>query len=140
MMANNEVYNTDEDKAKLFNEYFLEVQSLPDQPEDPIFDEQEQPENTIELITIAPKDVEDSLKCLDPNKAYGPDGISPKMLKEGGPAIVTILTKIFNLSLSKGIFPSSWKLANVCPIYKKAEEFFTKNYRHFPTVNHHESL
>ena len=43
--------------------------------------------------------------------------------------MVNILTKIFNLSLTKGIFPSSWKLANVCPIFKKAEEFFTKNYR-----------
>jgi hypothetical protein len=51
------------------------------------------------------------------------------MLKEGGPSIVNILTKIFNLSLTKGIFPTSWKLANVCPIYKKAEEFLTQNYR-----------
>jgi hypothetical protein len=129
MMSNNEVYKTDEDKAKLFNDYFLEVQSLPNQPDNPIFEERPEPENTIEMVTIIPKDVEDVLKCLDPNKAYGPDGISPKMLKEGGPAIVNILTKLFNLSLAKGIFPSSWKMANVCPILKKAEEFFTKNYR-----------
>ena len=129
MMSNNEVYKTDEDKAKLFNDYFLEVQSLPNQPDNPIFEERPEPENTIEMVTIIPKDVEDVLKCLDPNKAYGPDGISPKMLKEGGPAIVNILTKLFNLSLAKGIFPSSWKMANVCPIFKKAEEFFTKNYR-----------
>ena len=129
MMSNNEVFNTDEEKAILFNKYFVEVQSLPDQPDDPIFEDQPEPTNTIEMITITPKDVEDTLKCLNPNKAYGPDGISPKMLKEGGPSLVNILTQIFNLSLSKGIFPSSWKLANVCPIYKKAEEFVTKNYR-----------
>jgi hypothetical protein len=129
MVADNEVYSTDEDKAKLFNDYFVKVQSLPNQPEDPEFEDEVPPQETIEMITITPKDVEDTLKCLDPNKAYGPDGISPRMLKEGGPAIVNILTKIFNLSLTKGIFPSCWKLANVCPIFKKAEEFFTQNYR-----------
>ena len=129
MMANNEVHNTDEEKAKLFNDYFLEVQSLPNQPEDPMFEEQEEPNETIEMITITNKDVDDTLKCLDTNKAYGPDGISPKVLKEGRPALVNIITKIFNLSLTKGIFPAAWKRANVCPIYKKAEEFFTMNYR-----------
>ena len=129
MMSGDEVFNTDDEKAKLFNDHFLEVQSLPNQPTTPEFDEDEDPENIIDLITILPKDVDDALKCLDPNKAYGPDGISPKMLKEGGPALVNILTKIFNLSLTKGIFPSSWKMANVCPIFKKAEEFFTRNYR-----------
>ena len=51
------------------------------------------------------------------------------MLKEGGPALITFLTKLFNLSLTKGIFPSPWKLANVCPIYKKAEAFFAQNYK-----------
>jgi hypothetical protein len=33
MLRGDEVFNTDEAKAKLFNDYFLEVQSLPNQPE-----------------------------------------------------------------------------------------------------------
>ena len=126
ILSGDEVYNTDEAKAKLFNDYFLEVQSLPNQPDNPTFEEQDEPDNTIDMITIVPSDVEDVLKCLNPNKAYGPDGISPRVLKEGGPVLVSILTKLFNLSLTKGIFPSTWKMANVCPIFKKAEEFFTK--------------
>ena len=120
MLSDNEIHNTDEGKAKLFNDYFLEVQSLPNEPESPIFEEQEPPEQTLEMITILPKDVDDILKCLNPDKAYGPDGISPRVLKEGRPALVPILTKMFNLSLTKGIFPTSWKMANVCPIYKKS--------------------
>jgi hypothetical protein len=107
MMANNEIHNSDEEKAKLFNDYFLEVQSLPNQPVDPIFEEQEPPDETLEMITISEKDVDDALKCLDTNKAYGPDGISPKVLKEGRPALVNILTKIFNLSLTKAFFPTA---------------------------------
>ena len=29
------------------------------------------------------------------------------------------LTRLFNYSLHRGIFPSTWKLAHVCPIFKK---------------------
>ena len=123
-------HNNDTDKANLFNTYFTGVQSLPDEPnpsnlpEHPI--DPEAP--SLAEITATKKDVKDLLSILDVNKAYGPDGISPKVLIEGAPAIIDSITKIFNLSLSQGIFPNSWKLANVVPIYKKAEEFFTSNY------------
>jgi hypothetical protein len=33
------------------------------------------------------------------------------------------------LSITKGIFPALWKRANVLPIFKKAEQFLTSNYR-----------
>jgi hypothetical protein len=69
------------------------------------------------------------LSTLNPNKAYGPDGISPRILKEARPAITKVLTRIFNLSITKGIFPALWKRANVLPIFKKAEQFLTSNYR-----------
>ena len=39
------------------------------------------------------------------------------------------LTKLFNLSLFTEIFPDLWKKANVSPLYKKAEDFVTSNYR-----------
>jgi hypothetical protein len=129
MIADDQIYDTDEAKSELFNNYFVDVQSLPNEPDANTLEDQPDPENTLEIITATEKDVDDILKCLNTNKAYGPDGISPKVLKEGRPAIVSILTKLFNLSLTKGIFPTSWKKANVCPLYKKAEEFFTNNYR-----------
>jgi hypothetical protein len=33
------------------------------------------------------------------------------------------------MSLFLEVFPAIWKKANVCPIYKKAEDYFTSNYR-----------
>jgi hypothetical protein len=33
------------------------------------------------------------------------------------------------MSLVLEVFPAIWKKANVCPIYKKAEDYFTNNYR-----------
>ena len=63
------------------------------------------------------------------NKAYGPDGMSPKFIKMGGNCLVKPLTKLFNLSLSIGKFPSIWKQANVLPLYKKGDKHLRNNYR-----------
>ena len=58
-----------------------------------------------------------------------PDNISPKLIKEAGSTIVKILAEIFNKSLQLAKFPLKWKQANVLPIYKKAEDYITTNYR-----------
>ena len=70
-------------------------------------------------ITATTHDVLVILKSLDTNKATGADGISPKMLKEAAPAIAESLTKLINMSLDCKIFPKSWKLANVLPLFQK---------------------
>ena len=120
---------SDKEKAQAFNETYLESSNLTgdnfDLDETEITCEHE----TLDTIEISERDVEDVLKCIDTNKAYGPDDISPKLLKEAGPSIVKILTKIFNKSLQLAKFPALWKKANVLPIYKKAEDFITTNYR-----------
>jgi hypothetical protein len=126
---NGTIHDKDTDKANLFNEYFTGIQSIQSVP--PVLEDlQDDPAGPhLDTITATEQDVTDLLSILDVNKAYGPDDISPKVLKEGAPMIVKSITKLFNLSLEIGIFPTSWKLANVVPIYKKAEEFFTSNYR-----------
>jgi hypothetical protein len=125
------IHNDDEGKAALFNEYFTGVQTLSSDPTVDNLPDQNLDETGPHLdnISATTKDVKDLLSILNVTKAYGPDNIGPKLLKEAAPSITASLVKLFNLSLSKGIFPSSWKLANVVPIYKKAEEFFAMNYR-----------
>ena len=51
------------------------------------------------------------------------------MLKKAGNAIVPSLTRLFNLSLEKHIFPDTWKKANVTPIHKKNDNALVDNYR-----------
>jgi hypothetical protein len=75
--------------------------------------------DTLSSITVTEKDVGDILSTINQNKAYGPDGISPRLLKEGGPSIVKVLTRLFNRSLELAKFPLTWKRANVLPIYNK---------------------
>ena len=71
-------------------------------------------------INITDKGVEGLFKGLNPNKASGPDEISPRLLKELHAEIAPILTKIYRSSLSTGIVPNDWKTALVAPVYKKA--------------------
>ena len=71
----------------------------------------------------------DILKSLDPNKASGADGISPRMLQYTASSICPSLTRLFNISLEQKIYPSVWKNANVTPLYKKGNASLFSNYR-----------
>ena len=80
-------------------------------------------------INITIEDVTDQIKALDANKAFGPDLISPRFLKEGGPAIAESLFALFNMSLHLRKVPKLWKMANVVPIHKKEGKSGINNYR-----------
>ena len=54
------------------------------------------------------------------SQAVGEDGIPESIVLKALPTIGPILTKIFNASLSTGIFPSSWKKAHLVPLKKTA--------------------
>ena len=89
------------------------------------------PKNVIGMpeITITVNGVEGLLKGLNPNKASGPDEISPRLLKELYVELAPILTKIYRSSLSTGIVPEDWKTALVAPVYKKGPKCKPSYYR-----------
>lgn len=129
--VNDEILVDTKEKANAFNEYFSSVteindlnQVLPDNDPSIINNE-----NCLNQVTITEQDVLDQLKILDINKAYGPDSISPKILKEAAHVLAPSLCKIFNASLIFGKIPSIWKEANVLPLYKKGSPADISNYR-----------
>ena len=83
----------------------------------------------INNINITESDVVDLLNILDISKAIGPDGISPRILKERASILRYPLCKIFNISQRSGVFPFDWKKANVCPVFKKDSPALLQNYR-----------
>ena len=66
---------------------------------------------------------------LDVNKASGPDGISPIMLKRTAHSIAPSLTALFNISIRLGQFPELWKTSSVVPIPKSSSHKEASNYR-----------
>ncbi len=83
----------------------------------------------LDNIEILQSDVYDTLMSLNTKKATGPDNIGNLFLKNCAPSISHVLTRIFNLSLSLGQFPDSWKIAHIVPIHKKGSVHDYKMYR-----------
>ena len=75
-------------------DFFL-AQSKIDTAHASLPEKNECPMNTISDINFTEHDVSDLLKCLDINKAHGPDLVSAKMLKEAGSSIVPSLYRMF---------------------------------------------
>ena len=69
------------------------------------------------------------LRSVKIAKATGLDKISNKILKLAAPVIYKSLTDLFNFSITSGEFPSDWKVAKVCPLFKSGEKCNANNYR-----------
>lgn len=84
---------------------------------------------TMEGLRIDTDGVLKLLKELNPNKATGPDGISPRLLKEAADIVAAPLRNIFQKSLQTSSVPDDWRRANVTPIFKKGDKYKPENYR-----------
>ena len=62
--------------------------------------------------------IEFQLTKLHRSKAAGLDNLPPGLLKELAKEISSSLCYIINRSMKTGVFPLSWKIAKVTPLYK----------------------
>lgn len=110
----------DYEKATLFNDYFanqakLDIPITHTIPQNNI---RHTSVPTLGVIETSEREVLRILNSLDANKSTGPDKIPVKILKLSALIIAEPLSKLFNKSLSTGIYPSIFKQANVKPIFK----------------------
>ena len=68
-------------------------------------------------------------------KASGPDGIHNRILCKGAAQLAYPLGDLFNASLNLCAVPSSWKMSNVCPIFKGGDPSIPSNYRPVSLLN-----
>ena len=68
-------------------------------------------------------------KLADPHKATGHDGIPAKILRDCSKELALPLANLFNTSIVFERFPSEWKLAEVCSVFKKDDPSNICNYR-----------
>ena len=88
--------------------------------------------NSISQFNFVPTTVQDTQKMignLPSGKATGPDDINVRVLKLVASVLCEPLTRLFDLSLEKGCFPSKWKIARVTPLHKDGARDNRDNYR-----------
>ncbi|MES9976167.1 MAG: reverse transcriptase family protein [Candidatus Thiodiazotropha sp.] len=76
--------------------------------------------------------VDETLKYLlktNINKAAGPDGVHPAIIKPVAPVIAPHVARLFQESLTEGVLPNDWKMASVTPIHKGGRKEDANNYR-----------
>lgn len=78
---------------------------------------------------ITVMDVFNSIENININLSAGPDKLPVQVLKNCKFILSYILTKLFNLSLSSGTFPSQWKTSHVTPVFKNGDKSLVNNYR-----------
>ena len=79
------------------------------------------------MITI--EEVKKEIRKLDPKKSPGFDDVTAIFLQISEELFATPLCRIFNMSMSSGIYPDKLKIAKVIPIYKKYKKCDVSNYR-----------
>ena len=112
-----EVLTSPQDKANLFGDNFVSNSTLNDEGHLlPAF-----PSRTATVVSnplITPKKIARTIHSLDASKATGPDGIPAIVWKMCSPELSpSILAKLFKC-LAVSVFPSSWKVASIVPVFK----------------------
>ena len=75
------------------------------------------------------REVEKKLKSIKADGAPGPDKVWSKVLHSMADILAGPLAIIYNRLLEEGMVPNIWRMANVCPIFKKGSKGDPANYR-----------
>nr|KAG5700341.1 hypothetical protein BaRGS_029593 [Batillaria attramentaria] len=82
-----------------------------------------------ELPVITEEEVRAVLKRINTRKAHGPDNISGTLLRHCHQELASVLTTLYNWSLSIHTVPSLWKTAAITPVPKNNRPVQLNDYR-----------
>lgn len=127
-LSNGDLTQTDKETASELNRYFASVFIKYIDWKGLMPDDLEKKETKVDLemdeISFDEDIVRQKLQQLHENKAPGPDGLHPMVLKQCADSLAKPLSLIFELSYHTGCVPEDWKTATVTPSTKK--EVYTK--------------
>ena len=78
---------------------------------------------------ITSAEVPQACGTLKNRKAPSKDGITNEIIRASLPEMCSVLSKLFNVILSTGLNPDSWKTGVNVPIYKSGDPINPSNYR-----------
>lgn len=81
------------------------------------------------FVPTTSKEINQIISSLKNKSSAGYDEIPTFLIKKVGNSLSAPLSRIINLSLSKGVFPDKLKIAKVIPLYKADDPTLFSNYR-----------
>lgn len=123
LITDNNILNTDEQKAEAFNIYFCSQTNISVGNNHLKFLQKYKTDHiktahTLDFVPITPNEVLRTINKLDASKACGPDKLPAKLIKMSAAYIAEPLSKLLNKSVQEGRYPTQWKKATVKPIFK----------------------
>ena len=86
-------------------------------------------ETRLQFKCITDNDTQKAIDKLENKSSSGHDGISNKLLKLLKMELSKSLTLIINQMITTGIFPDSFKISKITPLFKKGDVSLLSNYR-----------
>ena len=111
------------EKANVFNTYYSTVFSSQDN-----IPHIQSGNSGVPFITDI-KIITRRIKAIGKNKSVGPDRVSGEILKVGGEAMISYITRLLDRTVNNGSLPGDWKKATVIPVYKGDDRSLVTNYR-----------
>ena len=68
-------------------------------------------------------------------KSPGTDSLPPEFFKQHVNFIIPYLELLFNAVLDTGVFPDTWNVGMIVPLYKKGDKHDPNNYRGISLLN-----
>ena len=135
---NGNVLSNAKDIANAFNVYFANIgKNLASEIEQNITDNDDYTqyvstpltETKLQFKCITDNDTQRAIDKLENKSSSGHDGISNKLLKLLKIELSKSLTLIINQMITTGIFPDSFKISKITPLFKKGDVSMLSNYR-----------
>ncbi|XP_072046287.1 uncharacterized protein [Amphiura filiformis] len=111
LKVDNKLLTDSKEKAESLNNQFCSVFTQEDKSHIPSLGESNI--TNIPNLVIHEEGVNKQLLKLKPNKAPGPDGIFPWMLRMMAEQLAPVLTKLFQQSIDEGFLPTQWRQADI---------------------------
>ena len=128
LLVNNKAVSDFTEKANLFNDFFAS-QCTPISNNSALPSKKSFKTNKrLYKLNIKEDDILKIIRKLNVNKAHGHDDISIKMLKICDSVLTEPLSIIFKNSIDHVVFPDTWKMSHIIPIYKTNDKDSFDNY------------
>ena len=125
---NGQIITSTLDTVNIFNRYFSSVFTDENVGSYSLINETGYMDNSL-MPVLNRNEIKKEILNIKDRKACGPDGVTVRLLKEGGDSLVDALFLMYTASIKTGVLPEDWKLANITPVFKKGSRKLVSNYR-----------